>query len=138
MQTSQKYIYRFTLIVSIFILFSNVSFAQKAALGKEKKHYEALNIFPDSIVVREDGMRTTGKRGTFEWWYFDAHLDDGLKVVIVFFTKPTHLNYQKTVYFPLGIFQQNLMKNLQSKNMIHGKPAHLYPHHKQPGFHSLQ
>jgi predicted secreted hydrolase len=25
----------------------------------------------------EDGIRTSGEKGTYEWWYFDAHLDDG-------------------------------------------------------------
>jgi hypothetical protein len=35
----------------------------------------------------EDGIRTSGEKGTYEWWYFDAHLDDGSTVVIVFFTK---------------------------------------------------
>jgi hypothetical protein len=25
--------------------------------------------------------------GTYEWWYFDAHLDDGAKLVVVFLTK---------------------------------------------------
>lgn len=25
--------------------------------------------------------------GTYEWWYFDAHLADGSKLVITFFTK---------------------------------------------------
>jgi hypothetical protein len=25
--------------------------------------------------------------GTYEWWYFDAYLDDGAKLVVVFFTK---------------------------------------------------
>jgi len=90
MQKIPKYLYKPVLVVLIFIVLSNVALAQKAMLGKEKKHYEALNIFPDSIVIREDGMRTNGKRGTFEWWYFDAHLNDGSQVVIVFFTKPTH------------------------------------------------
>ena len=32
-------------------------------------------------------MRTDGSRGTYEWWYFDAHLDDGAKLVVVFLTK---------------------------------------------------
>ncbi len=90
MQIIQRYISRFVLIVLVFTFLSHVVFAQKAILGKEKQHYEALNIFPDSITVREDGMRTTGKRGTFEWWYFDAHMEDSTKIVIVFFTKPTH------------------------------------------------
>jgi hypothetical protein len=33
-------------------------------------------------------MRTDGSKGTYEWWYFDAELDDGSKLVITFFTKP--------------------------------------------------
>lgn len=90
MQIVLKYIFKYVLFILVFVLLNNVVFAQKAVLGKEKQHYDALNIFPDSIVPREDGMRTTGKKGTFEWWYFDAHMDDGTKIVIVFFTKPTH------------------------------------------------
>jgi hypothetical protein len=35
----------------------------------------------------EDGMRIGGSPGTYEWWYFDAHLDDGAKLVVVFLTK---------------------------------------------------
>jgi hydroxyneurosporene synthase CrtC len=33
-------------------------------------------------------MRTDGGKGSYEWWYFDAHLDDGSTLVAVFFTKP--------------------------------------------------
>ena len=29
--------------------------------------------------------RTKGAPGTYEWWYFDARLDDGAKLVVVFF-----------------------------------------------------
>jgi hypothetical protein len=32
-------------------------------------------------------MRTDGSRGTYGWWYFDAHLDDGATLVVVFLTK---------------------------------------------------
>lgn len=78
----------FALFISVIAV--NTTLAQKAIVGKEENHYESLKLFPDSIQVQEDGMRTTGKRGTYEWWYFDAHLDDGSKVVIVFFTKPPH------------------------------------------------
>jgi hypothetical protein len=33
-------------------------------------------------------MRTTGEKNTYEWWYFDTHLDDGSSMVVVFYTKP--------------------------------------------------
>jgi hypothetical protein len=50
--------------------------------------YTALGIAPQPIARREDGMRTTGEKDTYEWWYFDTHLDDGSSLVVVFYTKP--------------------------------------------------
>ncbi len=58
-----------------------------ARLGSSPEEYQKLGISPDHIEAREDGMRTDGSKGTFEWWYFDAHLDDGSKLVITFYTK---------------------------------------------------
>jgi len=49
--------------------------------------YQRLGLEPDSIAPWEDGFRTDGERGTWEWWYFDAHLDDGSSLVIAFYTK---------------------------------------------------
>lgn len=40
------------------------------------------------IALWEDALRTDLSRGTFEWWYFDAHFEDGSTVVIVFSTRP--------------------------------------------------
>ena len=40
------------------------------------------------IAPWEDGLRTDSTPGTYEWWYFDAHLDDGSTLVVVFHTKP--------------------------------------------------
>jgi hypothetical protein len=40
------------------------------------------------VLPWEDGLRLEAARGTFEWWYFDAHFEDGSTAVIVFATKP--------------------------------------------------
>lgn len=42
----------------------------------------------EAVALWEDGQRADTSRGFFEWWYFDAHFDDGSTVVIVFSTKP--------------------------------------------------
>lgn len=42
----------------------------------------------DTIRLWEDGLRAETGPGSFEWWYFDAHFDDGSTAVIVFATKP--------------------------------------------------
>jgi hypothetical protein len=39
------------------------------------------------VLPWEDGARTDGRAGTYEWWYFDARLDDGANLVVTFFTK---------------------------------------------------
>ena len=58
-----------------------------AVLGSTPDAYARIGIDPDVIKPWEDGMRTDGSPGTFEWWYFDAHLDDGAKLVVVLLTK---------------------------------------------------
>jgi len=56
-------------------------------LGHTPDDYARIGIEPRAIKPWEDGMRTDGSPGTYEWWYFDAHLDDGAKLVVVFMTK---------------------------------------------------
>jgi hypothetical protein len=56
-------------------------------LGRTPDDYARIGIAPRAIKPWEDGMRTDGAPGTYEWWYFDAHLDDGAKLVVVFLTK---------------------------------------------------
>ena len=57
------------------------------SFGMEKRHYDLLKL-KHRPEVWEDGMRTSLDPGLFEWWYVDAHLDDGSVVVIVFYTRP--------------------------------------------------
>jgi hypothetical protein len=57
-------------------------------LGALPEHYERLGLKKGEIAPWEDGTRTnSGEKGTYEWWYFDSHLDDGTSLVIVFYTK---------------------------------------------------
>jgi hypothetical protein len=49
--------------------------------------YKKLRLLESAVEPWEDGMRTTGSRGSYEWWYFDGSLDDGSSLVIVFYTK---------------------------------------------------
>src|SRR5438132_372404 len=56
-------------------------------LAASVQEYERLGMKKEHIEPWEDGLRTDGGKGTYEWWYFDAHLSDGSKTVIVFYTK---------------------------------------------------
>jgi len=50
--------------------------------------YQRYGIVKGEIAAWEDGFRTRpGGPGTFEWWYFDAVLDDGSTLVINFMVK---------------------------------------------------
>lgn len=62
--------------------------ALPATLGASEEHYRRLGLSRDRIELWEDGMRTDGGKGTYEWWYFDAYLNDGSKLAITFRTKP--------------------------------------------------
>lgn len=57
-----------------------------AFLARSEEWYDRLGI--DKIPnLREDGMRSDGLKGTYEWWYFDAEYENGIKVVLGFYTK---------------------------------------------------
>jgi len=58
-------------------------------LANEAADYKKLGIDPVNVAAFEDGQRIGTERGCYEWWYFDAHLDNGSTIVIVFYTKPS-------------------------------------------------
>lgn len=58
-----------------------------ASIAASDDDYKRIGIARDQIVPWEDAARTDGRSGTYEWWYFDAHLDDGAKLVVIFMTK---------------------------------------------------
>jgi predicted secreted hydrolase len=58
-----------------------------AARAVSNADYRRLGLSRDTVAPWEDGARTSGGPGSFEWWYFDAHLDDGAALVIMFMNK---------------------------------------------------
>jgi hypothetical protein len=54
-------------------------------IGPESLAREGIT---ETVQAREDGLRAATNPGSFEWWYFDAHFDDGSTAVIVYATKP--------------------------------------------------
>src|SRR5712664_2459967 len=61
--------------------------AALAVLASSPADYQRLGLSPASIAAWEDGARTDDSAGTYEWWYFDAHLADGAKLVVTFMNK---------------------------------------------------
>ncbi|GAA3047857.1 hydroxyneurosporene dehydrogenase [Streptomyces glomeratus] len=64
----------------------------RAVIGDRPEHYERLGITPGVIQPWEDGLRTGGAEGTWEWWYCDAHLEDGSTLTVEFHTKPPYVS----------------------------------------------
>ena len=64
-----------------------MTMAPLARLADRDDDYARLGIKRGPVEIWEDGMRTSGGPGSYEWWYFDSHLDDGSSLVITFYTK---------------------------------------------------
>ena len=63
--------------------------ARLAGIADAPADYERLGLSRSEIAPWEDGARTDDSPGTYEWWYFDAHLADGAKLVVSFMNKET-------------------------------------------------
>jgi len=61
--------------------------APLAVIASDDADCARLNLERDAVAPWEDGARTDNRRGTYEWWYFEAHLDDGSSLVAVFMNK---------------------------------------------------
>jgi hypothetical protein len=62
--------------------------AETCRVAGDPADYQWYGIVKGDVAAWEDGFRTRpGGPGTFEWWYFDAVLDDGSTLVINFMVK---------------------------------------------------
>jgi hypothetical protein len=82
---------RLAQFILIFVACLRICYGQAdkatAAMDTSRDAYKKLGLSESAIEPWEDGMRTTGGRGSYEWWYFDGSLEDGSSLVIVFYTK---------------------------------------------------
>ncbi len=62
--------------------------AKHAWLAIRDEEYNLLGVKRGKPELWEDGLRTCGAKGSYEWWYFDSKFSDGSSLVIVFFTGP--------------------------------------------------
>lgn len=69
----------------------------------------------------EDGMRTTGEKGSYEWWYFDTSLEDGTASVITFHTKD-FVQANKPTIAPSISLRIDLPDGTQIKRKVNFKP----------------
>ena len=75
-----------------------------ARLGTSLEDYQRLGLKKEIITPWEDGLRTNGKFGEYEWWYFDAKLEGGYSLVIVYYSQPVTaatIGYAPCVSFSL-------------------------------------
>lgn len=94
-----------------------------ASIADLDSDYQRIGINRDDVALWEDGARTDGRRGTYEWWYFDAHLDDGAKLVVIFMTKD--LSAPNRPLTPM--IRMNLdLPDGRSRNFIKTYPAEDY------------
>jgi predicted secreted hydrolase len=75
------------LLVSLLYACATREAGTGAAAGTLAQQYTAAGVSPERIEPWEDGARTTGDTGTYEWWYFDFTLEDGATMVVTFLTK---------------------------------------------------
>ncbi len=64
-----------------------MSAAPLARVADRDEDFARLGVQRGQVEPWEDGMRTTGGPGSYEWWYFDSHLEDGSSLVVTFYTK---------------------------------------------------
>jgi len=92
-----------------------------AVTASSPADYERLGLSPTSIAPWEDGKRTDDSAGTYEWWYFDAHLADGAKLVVSFMNKDIAEPQQPLS--PLLRLNLDLPDGRHFEKLVHYPPA---------------
>jgi hypothetical protein len=91
---------------------------KRAGVADSPADYDRLWLSPSSIEPWEDGARTDNSAGTYEWWYFDAHLADRAKLVVAFMNKDDIADPKKPLA-PLLRLNLDLPGGRQIEKLVH-------------------
>lgn len=78
----------------------------RAAFASTDEDYDRLGLNKDEVEVWEDGLRTDGSSGDYEWWYFDSHLEGGANLVLAIHSKED-MNAELPHFEPFATFEFN-------------------------------
>jgi hypothetical protein len=73
-----------TLLIALSVASCNRASREPLHLRTSASDYSNLGLTPGEVQRWEDGRRTAPDQKSFEWWYFDALMEDGTAVVVVF------------------------------------------------------
>ena len=80
--------------------------ALKAKMGSSAEDYARLGLKRGTVEKWEDGLRTDGSSGDYEWWYSDMHLEGGANLVIAIHSKED-MNAELPHFEPFATFEFN-------------------------------
>jgi hypothetical protein len=92
-----------------------------AVMASSPADYGRFGLSPNSIAPWEDGARTDDSAGTYEWWYFDAELADGAKLVVTFMNK--ELAEPQKPLSPLLRLDLDLSDGRHFERLVHYPPG---------------
>lgn len=80
--------------------------AMRAAFACTDEDYDRLGLNRDKVEAWEDGLRTDGSSGDYEWWYFDSHLEGGANLVLAIHSKED-MKAELPEFEPFATFEFN-------------------------------
>ncbi len=91
----------------------------KSVHPDDNLHYQKMGLKKGIVELWEDGMRTDGSKGTYEWWYYDSHFPDGTILVIIFYSKsPISVNGPIT---PIASMELTLPDGTKYSEEVHAE-----------------
>jgi hypothetical protein len=73
-----------TVMIAVSVTSCSDASREPLHLRTSSLDYSSLGLTPGKVEGWEDGRRTAPDEKSFEWWYFDALMEDGTAVVVVF------------------------------------------------------